>query len=157
MSPSHPRYVGRGDETRGGEVVYTIQEIRTLLRSQPEDAKRWSTTSQMGWALTREDNEVTNEKDEREGKPVARQLAPMISKFIRAQWESEELEGVDDERRQILEEAAELDHIWGVWEAEEEPTNVPSRRIGQPSRSRKYMRHHVEAHASHREKEWESP
>jgi hypothetical protein len=31
-----------------------------------------------------------------------------------AQWESEELEGVDDERRQTLEEAAELDHIWGV-------------------------------------------
>jgi hypothetical protein len=55
-----------------------------------------------------------NEKDELEGKPVARQLAPMISQFIRAQWESEELEGVDDERRQILEEAAELDHIWGV-------------------------------------------
>jgi hypothetical protein len=104
-------------------VVYIIQEIWTLLRSQPEDAKRWLTTSQMGWALTREDNEVTKKKDEREGKPVARQVAPMISKFIRTQWESEQLEGVDDERRQILEEAAELDHIWGVLEAEEEPTN----------------------------------
>ena len=115
----------------------------------------WLTTSQMGWALTREDNEVTNEKDEREGKPVARQLAPMISKFIRTQWKSEELEGVDDERRQILEEAAVLDHIWGVWEAGEEPTNVPSRWIRQPSGSRDDMRHHVEAHASHREKEWE--
>ena len=113
MSPAHPRYVGRCDDTCG-EGVYTIQEIWTLLRSQPEDTKRWSTTSQMGWALTREENEVINEKDEREGKPVARQLAPMISKFIRAQWESEELEGVDDERLQILEEAAELDHIWGV-------------------------------------------
>jgi hypothetical protein len=88
---------------------------------------------------------------------MARQIAPMISKFIRAQWESEELEGVDDKRRQILEEAAELDHIWGVWEAEEEPTNVPSRWIRQPSRSRDGIRHHVEAHASHREKEWESP
>ena len=59
----------------------------------------------MGWALTQEENEVVNEKDEREGKPVARQLAPMISTFIRAQWESEEVEDVDDERRQILEEA----------------------------------------------------
>ena len=155
MSPAHPRYVGRGDETCGEEVVYTIQEIRTLLRSQPEGTKRWLTTSQMGWALRREDNEVTNEKDEREGKPVARQLAPMISKFIRTQWKSEELEGVDDERRQILEEAAVFDHIWGVWEAGEEPTNVPSRWIRQPSGSRDDMRHHVEAHASHREKEWE--
>ena len=35
------------------------------------------------------ENELVNEKDEREGKPVARQLAPMISKFIRAQWESQ--------------------------------------------------------------------
>jgi hypothetical protein len=47
---------------------------------------------------------------------VARQLTPMISKFIRAQWESKERENVDDERRQLLEEAMELDHIWGVWE-----------------------------------------
>jgi hypothetical protein len=113
--------------------VYTIPEIRTLLRSQPEDTTRWLTTSQMGWALTREENEIINEKDEREGKPVARQLAPMISTFIRAQWESGELEDVDDERRQILEEAAELDHVWGVWEVEKEPTNVPRKWIRQPS------------------------
>jgi hypothetical protein len=115
MSPAHPRYVGRGDDTCGGEVVYTIPEIKALLRSQPEDTTRWLTTSQMGWALTREENETINEKDEREGKPVARQLAPMISTFIRAQWESGELEDVDDERRQFLEEAEELDHVWGVW------------------------------------------
>jgi hypothetical protein len=67
----------------------------------------------MGWALTRKENEVVNEKDDREGKPVARQLAPMISTFIRAQWESGELEDMEDEKRRILEEAMELDHIWG--------------------------------------------
>ena len=89
-------------------------------------------------------------------RPVARRLAPMISTFIRAQWESRELENVDDERRQILEEAAELDHIWGVWEVEKELTNVPSRWIRQPSQSGDDMRHHVEVHASQREKEWES-
>ena len=44
---------------------------------------------------------------------MARQLAPMISKFIRAQWESKEMVNADDERRQLLEEAMELDHIWG--------------------------------------------
>jgi hypothetical protein len=96
-------------------------------------------------------------KTNAKGKPVARQLAPMISKFIRAQWESEELEGVDDERRQILKEAAELDHIWGGWEVEKEPTNVLGMWIRQPSQSGDDMRHHVEVHASHREKEWESP
>jgi hypothetical protein len=46
VSPAHPRYVGRGDDTCGGEVVYTIPEIRALLRSQPEDTTRWLTTSQ---------------------------------------------------------------------------------------------------------------
>jgi ribonuclease HI len=138
-------------------VVYSIQDIRQLLSIQPEDTKRWLTTSQMGWALTREENELVNEKDEREGKPVARQLAPMISKFIRAQWESEGMENVDDERRQLLEEAMELDHIWGVWEGEKEPTDVHQKWIRQPSQSGNDMRHHVRVHASHREQEWESP
>jgi len=62
VSPAHPWYVGRGDDTCGG-VVYSIQEIKKLLNSQPEDMKQWLTTSQMGWALTREENEVVNEKD----------------------------------------------------------------------------------------------
>jgi hypothetical protein len=157
MTPAHPWYVGRGDDKCGGEVVYSIQDIRQLLSVQPEDTQRWLTTSQMGWALTREENELVNEKDEREGKPVARQLAPMISKFIRAQWESKGVENVDDERRQLLEEAMELDHIWGVWEGEKEPTDVHQKWIRQPSQSGNDMRHHVRVHASHREQEWESP
>ena len=111
--------------------------------------KRWLTTSQMGWALTREENELVNEKDECEGKAVARQLAPMISKFIRAQWESKEMENVDDERRQLLEEAMELDHIWGVWEEEKEPTDAHRRWIRQPSQSGNDTRPDVEVHASH--------
>jgi hypothetical protein len=92
--------LGMWDEatTRGGEVVYTIPEMRTLLHSQPEDTTRWLTTSQMGWALTREGNEIINERDEREGRQVARRLAPMISTFIRAQGESGELEDVDKKK-----------------------------------------------------------
>ena len=110
-----------------------------------------------GWALTREENEVVNEKDEREGKPVARQLAPMISTVIRAKWESGELEDMEDEERLILEEAMELDHIWGAWEEEKEPTNASRKWVRQSSQNKNEMRHHVEVHASHREKEWESP
>ena len=157
MTPAHPWYVGRGDDKCGGEVVYSIQDIRQLLSVQPEDTKRWLTTSQMGWALTREENELVNAKDEREGKPVARQLAPMISKFVRAQWESEEMENADDERRQLLEEAMELDHIWGIWDGEEESTYEHHNWIRQPSQSGNDMRHHIEVHASHREQVWESP
>jgi hypothetical protein len=64
---------------------------------------------------------------------------------------------VDDERRQILEEAADLDHIWGVWEEEEGATSTRCKWIKQPSQRGNDMRHHVEVHASHRKKEWESP
>ena len=52
MSSAHPWYVGRGYDNCGGEVVYSIQEIRKLLSSQPEDMKLWLTTGQMGWTLT---------------------------------------------------------------------------------------------------------
>jgi hypothetical protein len=75
----------------------------------------------------------------------------MVSKFIRAQWESHEREVMDDERRQILEEASELDHIWGTWEAEAEATNDPFEWLKQPSLSRGDVRYNVEVHASHRE------
>jgi len=105
----------------------------------------------------REENELVNEKDEHEGKPVDRQLTPMISKFIRSQWESEGMENVDDERRQLLEEAMELDHIWGIWEGEEETTHEHHNWIRQPSQSGNDMRHHIEVHDSHREQVWESP
>ena len=96
MSPANPYYVGRGDNICGGEIVYTLPEIKDLLRGHSEDAQRWLTTSQMGWALTRERNELTNERDERDGKPVARQLAPMISKFIREQCEMQDFENMED-------------------------------------------------------------
>ena len=59
----------------------------------------------------------------------------MISKFIRDQWESEGMETVNDERRQLLEEAVELDQIWGIWEGEEESTNEHHKWIRQPSQS----------------------
>jgi hypothetical protein len=67
------------------------------------------------------------------------------------------MQNVDDKRRQILEEAMELDHIWDVWEEEKEPTDVHHKWIRQPSQSGNDMRHHVEVHASHCEQEWESP
>jgi len=63
-----------------------------------------------------------------------------------------------DERRQILEEAAERDHVWGVRAAEAEPTNDPKEWLNfkQPSLSRDEVRYHVEVHASHREQRWET-
>ena len=35
MSPANPRYVGRGDDISGGEIAYTMDEMRDLLQEQP--------------------------------------------------------------------------------------------------------------------------
>jgi hypothetical protein len=64
---------------------------------------------------------------------------------------------MDDERRQLLEEAAELDHIWGAWETGAELTNDPKEWLKQPSLSRDDLRYQVVAHASHREQRWDPP
>ncbi len=40
----------------------------------------------------------------------------VTSVVVWVQWESGKLEDMEDEERLILEEAMELDHIWGVWE-----------------------------------------
>jgi hypothetical protein len=78
----------------------------------------------------------------------------MIFKFIKAKWESQELECMDDERKQIPEKEAELDHIWGAWESETEPTNDPNEWLKQPSLSRGDLRYHVKVLSSHREQRW---
>jgi hypothetical protein len=54
---------------------------------------------------------------------------------------------MDDERRQLLEEAAELDHIWGAWETGAELTNDPNEWLKQPSLSKDDLRYHVAVHA----------
>ncbi len=47
----------------------------------------------------------------------------MISKYIRERCETQDLENMQDDRWKLLEEAAELDHIWGMWEEEAEHTS----------------------------------
>ncbi len=85
MTPAHPWYVGRGDDKCGGEVVYSIQDIRQLsasnlkMRNGGLPRVKWDGLSRerkMNWSMRRTSAKVN--------KPVARQLAPMISKFIRA-------------------------------------------------------------------------
>jgi hypothetical protein len=64
MSPADPRFIGRGDDSSGGEVAYTLEEMRTLLQSQPGEMSIWLTTRQMGWSLSPECSEIWNARDE---------------------------------------------------------------------------------------------
>ena len=101
LIPANPRYVGRGSDKSGGEVTYTIAEIRDLLLNHTDSTWMWLTSRQMGWSLTRESNEVWNTQDVIEGKSTARILAPMISSYIRGLDET--AFSVDDlERRNLL-------------------------------------------------------
>ena len=69
LVPANPQYVGRGNDSNGGEIAYTVPEIRDLLRDQPGYGQMWLTTGQMGWSLVQERNEIVNAQDNMEGKP----------------------------------------------------------------------------------------
>lgn len=124
--------------------MHTIPEIKTFLHSQPEDAKRWLGNQRKRRTRGQTSGETTTSDD-------------FQVPWYQATVGLGRVRGVDDKRKQILEEAAEFDRIWGVSEAEEEPTNVPGRGIRQSSWSREDMRNHVEVHASNRERDWGTP
>ena len=117
LVPANPQYVGRGNDSNGGEIAYTVPEIRGLLRDQPGYGQMWLTTGQMGWSLVQERNEIVNAQDNMEGKPTARKLAPAISSYIRG-LSDEAFHTTDRERKETLAAAWELDQIWGAWNDE---------------------------------------
>ena len=53
-----------------------------MQHSQNETCTKWLTTSQMGFAVTREQNEVDSGRDIAWGKPTARWLAPQATHYI---------------------------------------------------------------------------
>ena len=73
-----PRYAGLEDDPSGGDVVLTAEQVRGCLRQMrkmTEANKRlWLTTvtREMGFALEREDNEVEEARDRKDGKRTAR-------------------------------------------------------------------------------------
>ena len=58
LTTADPRYVGLGNDKKGGDVVMDVKEVRELLRRKlhypAETSLVWLTTGQMGWALVRE-------------------------------------------------------------------------------------------------------
>ena len=156
MSPANPRYVGRGDDTSGGEIVYTIGEMRDLLHGQPDRGQMWLSTNQMGWSLTPEPGELLNERDVMEGKVTARMLAPVISEYIRGLGDTDFM-SPSQERQDIISEAWELDQIWGKWE------NEGSEREGAKEGQQEKLgdgdsiRHQVAKAMLRQQREWEPP
>ena len=156
MSPADPRFIGRGDDSSGGEVAYTLEEMRTLLQSQPGEMSIWLTTRQMGWSLSPEYSEIWNARDEMEGKPTARGLAPAISTYIRGLSE-EIISSADQDRQAIFMEARLLDQAWGIWDDEEAASEDRQMRMPEMPEGNDDIRHHVEAIITRHRREWEPP
>ena len=79
-----PRRAGGG----GGEtVILNPRELRKAITLQQttKDQTIWMTTSQTGFPLERDVDEVTNIRDAQMGRTTARYLHPAISEFI-AEW-----------------------------------------------------------------------
>jgi hypothetical protein len=64
-----------------GDIILTPMELRRLWTYQPHlpDQRVWATTSEVGFPLEEENEEIQNERDEWEGKQTARFLHPAIS------------------------------------------------------------------------------
>ncbi len=156
MTPAHPKYVGRGDDISGGEVLYTMQEVRDLLQGQLEETRTWLTTGQMGWSLSSERNEIRNARDEMEGKPTARGLAPAISTYIR-EMNEEVVSLADQDKQEVFMEARLLDQAWGMWDSEEASGGEDQSQAPQMLEDHDDIRRQVKAAIDQHHREWEPP
>ena len=156
MSPANPRYVGRGDDISGGEIAYTMDEMRDLLQEQPDRGQMWLSTNQMGWSLTPEPGELFNERDVIEGKVTARMLAPAISEYIRGLGDKDFM-SPSQERQEIISEAWELDQIWGKWEQEDIGMEGPEEWRQAEFENGEGTGHQVAKVILRRQREWEPP
>ena len=156
MTPAHPKYVGRGDDTSGGEVLYTMQEVRDLLQGQLGETRTWLTTGQMGWSLSSERNEIRNARDEMEGKPTARGLAPAISTYIR-EMNEEVVSLADQDKQEVIMEAQLLDQAWGMWDSEEASGGEDQSQAPQMLEDHDDIRSQVKAAIDQHHREWEPP
>ena len=103
------------DDPSGGDVVLTAEQVRGCLRQMREmteaNKRLWLTTREMGFALEREDNEVEEARDRKDGKRTARKLAPRASEFIERWCRETEDPGLG--RWGLKEEAQQLQDEWG--------------------------------------------
>jgi hypothetical protein len=87
------------------------------------------TTVQVGFPLTRDEEEVTNNKDSQVGRTTTPYLHPVISTFI-VDWETD-LTSSGKQSSPLEEEDIDLENEWsqknvtGIWETSTEPSQSP--------------------------------
>ena len=133
-----------------------MQEVRDLLQGQLGETRTWLTTGQMGWSLSSERNEIRNARDEMEGKPTARGLAPAISTYIR-EMNEEVVSLADQDKQEVVMEARLLDQAWGMWDSEEASGGEDQSQAPQMLEDHDDIRRQVKAAIDQHHREWEPP
>ena len=114
-----PRYAGREADRSGGDIILDVGAVRKILGGMKtlteDDMTVWLTTREMGFALAAEQDELAEAKDDLEGKPTGRWIAPQIEKFLRKLKAGEERMNVDDEQEEarMYAEALTMLDDWG--------------------------------------------
>ena len=119
----------------------------------PRQDSIWLTTSQMGWPICAEDDEVVSNADIEENGPTKRFIAPMISKFI---WDR----GIDGDetmsQNSALRQAWLFEQEWGEARDGVEAIAREAKRIQQIAGGSYDVRMYVNAETARNLRRWES-
>ncbi len=123
-----PRRIGTGD---GENIILNSRELRKTitLQQNTKDQTIWMTTSQAGFPLERDEDEVTTNKDTQMGRIATRYLHPVISTFI-ANWETD-LTSSGKQPSPLEQAVIDLENEWsqkyvtGTWETPTELSLSP--------------------------------
>ena len=156
FTTADPRYVGK-DREEAGSVLLSVEQVREILRGEEKLACQvgtvWLTTSQMGWPICAEEDEVVNNADIEGYGPTKRCIAPMISKFVRDK-------GIDGDETMVwnsaLRQAWCLEREWGEEREDVETITREAKRIKQIAGSLNDVRMYVNAETARNSRRWES-
>ena len=156
FTTADPRYVGK-DREEAGSVLLSVEQVREILRGEEklacQDGTVWLTTSQMGWPICAEEDEVVNNADIEGYGPTKRCIAPMISKFVRDK-------GIDGDETMVwnsaLKQAWCLEQEWGEEREDVETITREAKRIKQIAGSLNDVRMYVSAETARNSRRWES-
>ena len=107
--------MSRADDRSGGNVLLDVGQLRQILKDtmtvEEHEMEVWLTTSQMGYPLTVDEDEIQHWRDEIEGRQTGRWLAPQISAFIATSEALHEDQHFEEELRAMHAE-------WSVFQGE---------------------------------------
>jgi hypothetical protein len=145
FTTADPRYVGK-DREEAGSVLLGVEQVREILRDEEklacQDGTVWLTTSQMGWPICVEEDEVVSNADIEghgstdkgiDGDGTMAQNSALRQAWRLVQEWGEEQEGVEvitREAKRIKQIASSLNDVRMYVSAEKQLGNRDGGRVG---------------------------